>query len=615
MKKRKNKIILINIFFVLGVVASLWVKASYLHHSIGLNPMLEYDRIHTLLIFSVVIIVLFNMLIFQRKAVYSLVITDLIVSFIFFADTVYGRYYGIPLTIPILYQLGFMNDVADSTFSLMHIKDLIFVVTIPVMIAYAVYFRKTLQEHKTWKHNLLIAILIVAAIGAFHWKASEVDRTHHAYERKNIAKDLGVYYFHGYDLLDFAKNKWFTSTSMDQAELETIKAYLSGKSEGREPLALYDASMNLVVIQVEAMQEFVVDLEIEGEEVTPFLNKLKEDALYFENIYHQVAAGNTSDAELLLNVGLHPAPVGAVNYLHATNRFITLGELLKDRGYENIGFHGYQASFWNREVVYNNFKFDDFISKEDFDLDEIVGWAISDVSFYRQAMDISIQNQPFYSFLVTLSSHHPYDAFNGYEPDTGDYEKTQVGNYLKSMRYVDDSIEGLFERLESEGILDETIIVIYGDHSGLYQDQKAPLSRLLGLSDHYVAWESIQKVPLWIVLPDSDMKGTISKTGGQVDILATILDIMGLDHPLTLGESLLIDGPGYVIKRDGSIIMDNYFYNNNEERLYDLKNHEPVEITETLAEQLERIKRDLKVSDLILKKNLFKNEEFMKLVE
>lgn len=601
--------------FLLGIVASLWVKASYLHYSIGLNPKLELDRIHTLLIFSVLIIVLFNWLIFQKKAVYSLVITDLIVSFIFFADTVYGRYYGIPLTIPILYQLGFMNDVADSTYSLIQKKDLIFVVTIPVMIAYAVYFRKTLQEHKTWKHNLVITVMIVAAIGAFHWKANEVDRTHHTYERKNIAKDLGVYYFHGYDILDFAKNKWFTNTSMDDADMETMTTYLSGKSEGREPLALYDSNKNLIVIQVEAMQEFVVNLEIEGEEVTPFLNKLKDDALYFENIYHQVAAGNTSDAELLLNVGLHPAPVGAVNYLHATNRFITLGELLKERGYDNFGFHGYQASFWNRKVVYNNYKFDDFISKEDFDLDEIVGWAISDVSFYRQAMDLSIQNQPFYSFLVTLSSHHPYDAFNGYEPNTGEYEKTQVGNYLKSMRYVDDSIEGLFERLEAEGILDETIIVIYGDHSGLYQDQKAPLSKLLGLGDHYVEWEKIQKVPLWIVLPESDMKGTVSKTGGQVDIFATIMDIMGLEHPLTLGESLLIEGPGYIIKRDGSIFTDDYYYNNHEDRLYDMKSYEPVEITEEIAGQLEIIKLDLRVSDLILRKNLFNNKEFLKLVE
>ncbi|MDW7661466.1 MAG: LTA synthase family protein [Bacillota bacterium] len=615
MKKWIHNEILIKIMFVLGVVTSLWVKASYLHYSIGLNPELKIGRVHVLLAFSVLIIVFLNKLVFQRKAIYSLIVTDILVSFVFFADTVYGRYYGIPLTIPILYQLGFMDDVAGSTFSLLRSKDLIFVVTIPVMIAYAYYFRKTLKEKNSWKRNVLIAILLVASIIGFNWRASDVNRMHHAYERKNIAKDLGVYYFHGYDIVDFARNKWFTSTSMDEAELATIKDYLSSKPSGREVQALYDADMNLVIIQVEAMQEFVVDFEIEGEQVTPFLNKLKEEALYFENIYHQVAAGNTSDAEFLLNVGLHPAPVGAVNYLHATNKFITLGELLKDKGYENTGFHGYQASFWNREVVYNNYKFDDFISKEDFELDEIVGWAISDVSFYRQAMDITIQNQPFYSFLVTLSSHHPYDAFMGYEPYTGEYENTQVGHYLKSMRYVDESIEGLFERLETEGVLDETIVVIYGDHSGLYQDQKAPLSRLLGLSDHYVAWESIQKVPLWIVMPESEEIGTISKTGGQVDILPTILDIMGLDHPLTLGESLLVEGPGYAIKRDGSIFTDEYYYNNNEDKLYDLKSYEPVEITESMKEQLEKIKMDLKVSDLILKKNLFNNKEFMKLVE
>lgn len=615
MKKWIHNEILIKLVFYLGVITSLWVKASYLHYSIGLNPELKIGRVHVLIGFSTLIIVLFNKLVFQRKAIYSLIVTDVLVSFIFFADTVYGRYYGIPLTIPILYQLGFMDDVAGSTFSLLRSKDLIFVVTIPVMMAYALKFRTTLKEKNTWKNNVLIAILLMASVVGFNWSASDVNRIHHAYERKNIAKDLGVYYFHGYDIVDFARNKWFTSTSMDESERDVITEYLSLKSSEHEPLAFYDADLNLVVIQVEAMQEFVVDLEMEGEEVTPFLNKMKNEALYFDNIYHQVAAGNTSDAEFLLNVGLYPAPIGAVNYLHATNKFITLGELLKDKGYENTGFHGYQASFWNREVVYNNYKFDDFISKEDFELDEIVGWAISDVSFYRQAMDIAIQNRPFYSFLVTLSSHHPYDAFTGYEPFTDGYENTQVGNYLKSMRYVDESIEGLFDRLEVEGILDKTIVVIYGDHSGLYQDQKAPLSELLDLDDHYVAWESIQKVPLWIVLPDSAKKGTISKTGGQVDILATIMDIMGLEHPFTLGESLLIEGPGYAIKRDGSIFTDDYYYNNNEDRLYDLKNYESVEITEPMKKQLDLIKMDLKVSDLILKKNLFNNDEFMKLVE
>ena len=69
------------------------------------------------------------------------------------------------------------------------------------------------------------------------------------------------------------------------------------------------------------------------------------------------------------------------------------------RGYKSTGFHGYQASFWNREVVYSNLGFDDFISKEDFDLDEILGWAISDRSFFRQALDISLIQEPFYRIM------------------------------------------------------------------------------------------------------------------------------------------------------------------------------------------------------------------------
>ncbi|MCD4713262.1 MAG: hypothetical protein K8R73_08275, partial [Clostridiales bacterium] len=265
MKKWIHNEILIKIVFVLGVVASLWVKASYLHYSIGLSPEFKIGRVHVLLAFSALIIVFLNKLIFQRKAIYSLIVTDILVSFVFFADTVYGRYYGIPLTIPILYQLGFMDDVAGSTFSLLRVKDLVFVVTIPVMITYAYYFRKTLKEKNSWKRNVLIAILLVASIIGFKWSASDVNRMHHAYERKNIAKDLGVYYFHGYDIVDFARNKWFTSTSMDEAEVEIINSYLSSKPSGQEVQALYDTNMNLVIIQVEAMQEFVVDLEIEGE--------------------------------------------------------------------------------------------------------------------------------------------------------------------------------------------------------------------------------------------------------------------------------------------------------------------------------------------------------------
>ncbi|MBM7562469.1 LTA synthase family protein [Fusibacter tunisiensis] len=610
MKNTQYYNFVIKFVFLVGMLSSLVVKAAYIHVTIGLMS----DKIFSFLVPSALILIALNILVFQKRAVYSLIATDLIVTLVFFADALYGRYYGIPLTLPILYQVGFVDDVADSTKSLLLLKDLIFILPYPFMIGYAWFFRKVLIQKRKLIETLGAFALIIASVGYFSYAAIEIDRTHHAYERKNIAKDLGVFYFHGYDAVDFAKNRWFVDLDLADSDVKLIDTYLQEKGNKVDSGIHVTGTPNLLIIQVEAMQEFVVDLEIEGEQVTPFLNQLKNDALYFENIYHQVAGGNTSDAEFMTNVGLYPAPVGAVNYLHAGNIYESLPKLLSERGYGRYGFHGYQASFWNREVVYNTLGFDDFISKEDLTIDEILGWAISDASFFRQGLDYSLSKTPFYSFMVTLSSHHPYDAFRGMAPDTGAYENTQVGDYLKSMRYVDGQLEEVFARLGAEGYLEDTIVVVYGDHSGLYTDQKALLSNLLSLEDHIVAWESIQKIPLWIYAPGTELKGVQTKIGGQVDLFATVCDLVDLDPSFTLGTSLLKEGPGHAVKRDGSIFFEEAYYQNNSNMLYNRFTYEPLEITPEWALKIESAKNSLKVSDLILKKNLFKNPEFLEQV-
>ena len=88
---------------------------------------------------------------------------------------------------------------------------------------------------------------------------------------------------------------------------------------------------------------------------------------------------------------------------------------------------------------------------------------MSDDSFFKQALDISRDKGKFFSFLITLSSHHPYDAFTDIDLKTGDFEDTQLGNYLKSMNYVDMAIKNLFDDLREKNLLEDTIIVIYGD--------------------------------------------------------------------------------------------------------------------------------------------------------
>lgn len=182
------------------------------------------------------------------------------------------------------------------------------------------------------------------------------------------------------------------------------------------------------------------------------------------------------------------------------------------------------------------------------------------------------------------------------------------------MRYVDTAIESLFKELEERGELDNTIIVIYGDHSGLYLDQRTLVEDLLGLDSSIIDWYKIQKVPLWIYTGSQLPGRTIEKVGGQIDILPTILDLMGIDHPYALGTSLLIEGPGSCIKRDGTVIFHDYYYDNAEKRLYHINTNNPVENPTVVEKALDK-QKELMVSDIILRKDLLKNNKILEILK
>lgn len=609
---------IIEIILVIFTIFSIFTKAIYLQYTIKLVPppfTLLNDIAHYTLLTSI-ILVLSIVFWVPNKFKGILFIINILVSILLFSDALYGRYYGIPLTIPILYQIGFVDDITQSIFSLLRIKDIVFFIDLPILglLIFLIKDKKVKRNRRTMIiRNAIIVAVILLSVSRFKAMSKNVDRSRHAYERKNMAKDFGTLYFHGFDIYDFTKQKISKNTPLSDEELNIIKDFYKNKDNSPSKYFGTIDNKNLIVIQVEAMQQFVVDLEIEGREVTPFLNRLKNNSFYFNNIYHQVAGGNTSDAEFLLNNSLYPAITGAVNYLYPTNEFLSLGKIMRDRGYIANSFHGYESSFWNREVVYRNYGYNKFYGINDFEINEKRGWAISDRSFFEQALDISLKNDKFYSFLITLSSHHPYDAFSDIELHTGKFEGTQVGNYLKSMYYVDSAIESLFNKLEESGELNNTVIVIYGDHSGLYQDQRSLVEDLLNLDGSNIDWLKIQKVPLWIYT-GSELEGrTIDKVGGQIDILPTILDLYGINHPYALGNSLLVEDDGSCLKRDGTVILKDYYYDNIEKVLYDMNTNELVE-NSIVMEAVKEKQKELIVSDTILKKDLINNNKLLEII-
>lgn len=231
------------------------------------------------------------------------------------------------------------------------------------------------------------------------------------------------------------------------------------------------------------MQKFAMDLTFNNKEVTPNLNKLANEGIFFSNFYSQVGVGTSSDAEFTFNTSLMPSTKGTVFVNYFDRDYISIPKLLKEQGYYTYSMHANTGEFWNRNTMHKSLGYDKFYNKDSYTIDETIGLGLSDKSFFRQSVDIMKQikeeeNKPFYSLLIMLSNHTPFsdlalmedykttiDVTIDNQTVTRDYlNNTTMGNYLRSVHYADSAIGEFIDNLDKEGLLENTVLVIYGDH-------------------------------------------------------------------------------------------------------------------------------------------------------
>lgn len=346
----------------------------------------------------------------------------------------------------------------------------------------------------------------------------------------------------------------------------------TGTYEAQKDGALFGAARgrNLIVIQVEALQNLVIGKTYEDQEITPVLNQLlEEDTFYFDQYFQQLGSGNTSDAEFATNNGF-PGSIRSFTYdLYQNNYFYGLPWILKEEGYETAAFHGYDRTFWNREAAYPGQGFDRFFHDGDFKSDGLVSLGgttgISDQAFYTQSIPyLKSLKQPFYSFFITLSNHHPFQlprSLQALELAPED-KNTLFGDYLQSVHYTDQAIGTFLKQLKKNKLYENSVIVIYGDHFGLPGTDAAVSKRVSAFLGKEYDMASMMNIPLLIHIPGVDQQQTISVTGGQSDFLPTIAYLMGVESLPTLyfGQNLFLAESGFVPEQTfllkGSFLRD-----------------------------------------------------------
>ena len=409
--------------------------------------------------------------------------------------------------------------------------------------------------------------------------------------------------------------------------------------------------LNILVIHAESMQNNVIGLEFNGEEVSPNLNKLASEGMYFSNYFSQVSVGTSSDTELTFSTSLMPTKSGTAFVSYSDRTYNSIPKLLSEQGYYTFSMHANNADFWNRRTMHNSLGYKRFYSKKDYKVtpETTIGLGLSDKEFFKQSIPklvkINEKYDNWYGLMIMLTNHTPFSDTEKYGEFAVDMkeiitnedgtteevvhpymEGTKLGNYFKSVHYADSALGQLFEDLDANGLLDNTVVVLYGDHDArlprkdydlLYNYDKETNSILSKDDPNYKEYDSYQyelgrKVPF--IIWTKDMAGTkynmeVTEVMGMYDAMPTLGNMFGFYNEYQLGHDIFnVIGSNIVCFPNGNWVTNKAYYNSQKVEYLSLNGEAISE--EEIKKNTEYTNNLLDVSNDIIVFNLLeKNEE------
>ncbi|MCP1159772.1 LTA synthase family protein [Bacillus infantis] len=590
-------------------VAVLWLK-TYIAYKTSFDIKIENFKQELILLINplsfLMFVLGFGLFLKKKNQVRYVVISSFIISAILFANVVFYRFFNDFLTVPVLFQTSNMSDLGSSVSELLNLTDLLYFADFIILAIIMMFRPQALVYREHSQKNRRAFFLAAVAIAFFNLGLAETERPQlltRTFDREMLVKNIGTYNYHIYDV--FLQSKSSAQRALaDGSELADIGNYARASYVApADDMFGIAKGKNVILISMESTQNFVINEKVNGQEITPFLNDFIKESYYFNNFYHQTAQGKTSDSEFLVDNSLYPLSRGAVFFTHSGNKFAAAPEILNQNGYYTASLHANNKSFWNRDIMYDSFGYQRFYSLPDYEVTETnsVGWGMKDIDFFEQSIQhLKEMPEPYYAKFITLTNHFPFelgeeDQF--IEPYTSG-NKT-VDNYFPTVRYTDEAIKNFIQKLKDEGIYEDSIIILYGDHYGISENHNKAMGEFLGTEVTPFVSTQLQRVPLIIHIPGQEGK-TISKVSGQIDIKPTILHLLGIDtrDDIDFGSDLFADDrQEFTVLRDGSFITKDYIY--TRDTCYSKETAEPADAA-ACEPYIEKAKNELEYSDKII---------------
>ncbi|MGI8313662.1 LTA synthase family protein [Halobacillus mangrovi] len=589
------------------VIGMFWLKMNYIQSNIfTLN--VENSNEASILAFnplsSIFLIFGIGILLGGRR---GMLVSYILGSLLLYVNILFYREYNDFITIPMLNQVANLAGMGGSIQTILEFSDILLFVDVLIAAFLLFYLKPQRLTSFTPKRREGI-ILAIIAIPLFmvnlQWAEQErTDLLERTFDRNMLVKYIGLINYHVYDAVLQGKTE-MKKTLADSNELVPVINYMNeNKQEDSDRLEGVAEGKNVILLSLESTQTFVVDNKLHGEELTPYFNDLKEEGIYFDNFYHQVKQGRTSDSEFLLANSMYPLNRGAVFFTHSGNEYEGLPSLLSENGYFTNVMHANDKTFWNRNVMYDSLGYDEFFSKEDYEVtpEKSHGWGYLDEYFFSDSLNkMKEMDKPFYSKLITLTNHYPFSLPEEEKfIEEGETSSGTLNRYFQTIRYQDEALKQFVEEFKQSELYDNTILVIYGDHFGISENHQEAMGEYLGKEINDYEQFQLQRVPMLIYGKgiEAEKNHTV---GGQVDLRPTLTNLLGIEdsNPVQFGNDLLDkDRRELMITRDGDFASDEYV--GIQGVCYDRETGEEVE-ADSCEPGFEAAQEELSVSDSVI---------------
>lgn len=627
-----------------------------------IHSMANYLSIKAIMGDLAVIVILgsFGYLCHPKNRFTYYLIMDIFLSAICMINSVYYTFYSSFASVSMLSLTQYIGDVGDAVVeNVLQLKDLVYVIGPLVLIFWHVklkkknYYKKI--ESKSTRKKKMTSTLITgtAILGLFIVTLTSLDvsRFVKQWNKEYIVTRFGIYIYQSNDLVSSLQPKLNSMFGYDKAK-KTFNDYFANREAPKtnEYTGIFK-NKNILVIHAESIQNNVIGLEFNGEEVSPNLNKLAKEGMYFSNYFSQVSVGTSSDTELTFSTSLMPTKSGTAFVSYSDRTYNSIPKLLSEQGYYTFSMHANNADFWNRRTMHNNLGYKRFYSKKDYKVtpETTIGLGLSDKDFFKQSIPklvkINEKHDNWYGLMIMLTNHTPFsdtEKYGEYAVDMKEtitnedgtteevvhpyMEGTKLGNYFKSVHYADSALGQLFEDLDANGLLDNTVVVLYGDHDArlprkdydlLYNYDKKTNSVLSKVDPNYKEYDSYQyelgrKVPF--IIWTKDMAGSkynmeVTEVMGMYDAMPTLGNMFGFYNEYQLGHDIFnVIGSNIVCFPNGNWVTNKAYYNSQKVEYLSLNGEAISE--EEIKKNTEYTNNLLDVSNDIIVFNLLeKNEE------